>query len=554
MAYGNVLGYEPAATPGAYYFTQKDGPKVLLGGAAADDLKKKLDASASMMPQPTAMGPGTAPAAVPDTGRAVPGMAGSDVANIQGALRAHGVPVAAANPTSGAPLPQAAPAPMAAPAAPQPNHAVQEFTNARGDIIARDPNHPETIRVQTRGSAPTKGGNIERGSSVRGAFDPNEAYLKTDEELAGIQQKANMVGAQAAMAENEMKRGYIEEQQAQAKRDAAEAMAAKAAEDRGVAKMQARYDALEKDYTGARVDPGRASMPVLDALAAGMGAFAAILSKTPNYAQQVIDARIQRDIAAQEAAINVKGNSARNALGDLERQLGSRDLAKKAYESIATRQAQLQMEQTALSVAPGQIQANAMQTAAQLAQAHNDKKEAYRQASLGEWQRTYQHQQASAGSAPSSRLATVEEATALANLDKTRDAANKAAGPGKVSPRIQTKIADTQAAIDATVALDAEHKRLGRPGVHGGITDEGKAFKAKARTTANLIAAAGMGDANDVYDELTAGGINGGTTIAKSLAAKQEALRGKLARYQQIGGGGGDSAPDEAEGGGEGNE
>src|SRR5687768_667153 len=54
MAYGNIVGYEPGPADGAYNFTKADGSKMLFAGAAAEDLKAKLDAAEKLGPQKTA--------------------------------------------------------------------------------------------------------------------------------------------------------------------------------------------------------------------------------------------------------------------------------------------------------------------------------------------------------------------------------------------------------------------------------------------------------------------------------------------------------------------
>jgi hypothetical protein len=68
MAYGNLVSYEETPIPGAYSFVDRSGNKTMLTGGPAEDLKKRLDASASLMPELAANSAGGKPAARLDAG------------------------------------------------------------------------------------------------------------------------------------------------------------------------------------------------------------------------------------------------------------------------------------------------------------------------------------------------------------------------------------------------------------------------------------------------------------------------------------------------------
>ncbi len=110
------------------------------------------------------------------------------------------------------------------------------------------------------------------------------------------------------------------------------------------AQLQGEIDAV----TNQKVDPQRlfsgaagAVNGIIGALSVGLGAFGATLSGGPNYAEQAIDAAIQRDIDAQEDQIHRLGAKANNAMADMMRQY---DLSVEESRE-AVKQAQLQFAQ-----------------------------------------------------------------------------------------------------------------------------------------------------------------------------------------------------------------
>ena len=100
---------------------------------------------------------------------------------------------------------------------------------------------------------------------------------------------------------------------------------------------------LEEQKT-KKVDPNRLFggdrilLGIGAAIARAFGAYAAVLGGTQNFAGQVIDNAIDRDIRAQESELDELGRRSNNALARLERHYGNRQEAKAALE-ILQRQA-----------------------------------------------------------------------------------------------------------------------------------------------------------------------------------------------------------------------
>jgi hypothetical protein len=127
-------------------------------------------------------------------------------------------------------------------------------------------------------------------------------------------------------------------------RDAqAQLMAAKNAADSKWAEIQNENQAA----AAQRVDPNRlfhgkngAAVAIGSALMAGLGAYGSTLARGPNYAQQIIQSAIDRDIASQTDAIQRQGIAARNAVSDFARTYGlTLDEAKLGVKSAQLRYA-----------------------------------------------------------------------------------------------------------------------------------------------------------------------------------------------------------------------
>src|SRR5678816_91312 len=168
-------------------------------------------------------------------------------------------------------------------------------------------------------------------------YSPAEAQVR---ELAN----QKVVEAQIATAESQAAR-------AEAQRLATEA--ALPALKQQQQQAQANYDTINANYQreraqlqfeiddfdrSAKVDPDRffaergAWGTIGAVIGQALGAYAATMSGTPNWAQQSIDRAIDRDIAAQEATLNQRRMGQKNALARLADRYGDVDQARAALK------------------------------------------------------------------------------------------------------------------------------------------------------------------------------------------------------------------------------
>jgi hypothetical protein len=163
---------------------------------------------------------------------------------------------------------------------------------------------------------------------------PEEKAAREQEDKLRASQRDEQISKFQAATE-EMRAGY-EEQRSQALTAQEKALSderdqlarRKAIEDEYAtvsAKAQREFDAA----TSASVDPNRifrgdkgAAAAIGSALAVGLGAFGGALSHSPNYAQQIVSAAIDRDVAAQQDQIARRGAAAQNTLAAIHRKYG----------------------------------------------------------------------------------------------------------------------------------------------------------------------------------------------------------------------------------------
>lgn len=455
----NIVGYEPAATPGAYNFATKDGRKFMAFGAEAEAMKARLDQAKAAGPQPTANvaadllsastnpvaaamnapkvarafasdAPAPSPAAAPDPAPKVDYAFGP---NAPGEGQPASAPVAAA---------------PAAPTGPRPLGLGYFEDPATGMIMQWDP-----------GSAGSRGGMVERGRTIRGGFEEDEAYKAAKWELAqaklGEVDKARAEQAEAFEAEQAL----LQDQRVMQNDALMEEQQRVRDIEAGVKAAEAQRVAALKDYTGAKVDPRRAlsgGKNWLYGLMAGLGTFGAGLSKTPNYSVQVLNQRIADDIAAQEKEIAIKRDAADNALSDLTRKLGSQDRAKVALAQIQNQLAQNSLAQHASRTKDADQRSRAEQMRLTLQEQFLDLAEQDRRLATGEVTTSIVNMPGSAPRAPGFRpvgnqLATGKGLVDIANAKK--DAAGGGKAPGEVAPARTTKIAQNSAVIEDAEAV-----------------------------------------------------------------------------------------------------
>lgn len=462
MAYGNVLGYTPAPQPGAYNFHQANGQSVLLSGPPAESLKARLDASAGLAGQRVA-GPGGGAQGIPANSV----MAGSGALN-DAPAPAPAAPAAPAMSVAPAPPPMVSMAPRegAAPPAPDAHAMALELTGggvapgaAPGPVAPAAPMGPQPISAGGINTgellspdgrllvpvAPTaavkrsdllakadlngpQGGVMmphSASETVSGGFTPSTDYLERRADLA-IDKRLAIDKASDAEADAAVREKQLADQQF------ADAAALKAEEQartnqitQQVQKDLETRDRLQKDYGNAKVDPtrifaGKAGTwrAIGAALAAGLGAAGSGMQAAgghpgaPNIGYQAVQSAIDRDIAAQENEIKVKGEQANNALSAWIRSGNSLEQAKLGLKGAQLQWTAAQIAQTAALTKGAMVEPNRELLHNQVLSALNDTNEDYRQRAIGTRtqqvasQVVYPH----AGSAGGYRMGTPGEA------------------------------------------------------------------------------------------------------------------------------------------------
>lgn len=333
-----VIGYEPSPTGVGNIFQRDDGPPVHLMGPEAENLKAFIDATKPQDQRLAANGPGTfgTPSALrpPDVGY--------DPANPFGGLPKFESPAPAADAAPPKMPTQPDAGGYAAPE-PPPQEEVTRHFKFVGGTPAIDPRRMqrEGVPVQTQ---ETVSGAIPETPEERSDRLERQANARIDVAVAGEEMKA--VAAERIQQAEEARANAVDAtiQADQQRRDAEQQLAAaKSAAD-------AKWADIQKENQAAaaqKVDPNRlfhgdngAAVAISSAIATGLGAFGATLARGQNYAQQIIQSAIDRDVASQTDAIQRRGAAARNAVADYARSYGlTLDEAKLGVKSAQLRYA-----------------------------------------------------------------------------------------------------------------------------------------------------------------------------------------------------------------------
>lgn len=468
MAIGPITGYEPGPSPGTYDFTRSDGGRMRLFGAPAEELRKRLDASAALAPQPVA-GTRGAPMGAPPPAEAPPEPAQPNILTraVTGLKEAF-TPSAPAGP------PPESAAAEPAPARPQRLETPQDLAAAGYQPLQRnkdgssvwvlpgaDPNSPGAQYTYEPARAGSKGGIRETTSSVvqQGGFTPSEEYKQAKEEIYQTETKALEIGRKAAEMDAAIDAGYASETEKQQALRRAELEAETKDKAEKLAVMDAQYQKAEADFQKAKVDP-RGGLGIvgggLAAIAQALGAYGATLGGTPNFAQQIIESAIQRNIRAQETALNVKRDT-RNQLSELKEKLGgSLDLAKSALYNINLKRLETHYRTQAAQSKDKQAEAQNLASAAAVRDKYVEGMEAYRRQAEGliTKQKNFANVPGSAGSPGGVRLPTAQE--------RTDAGAGKASGAPhvrQVSAETSDKISGFATGLDTIAKLSGMLKR-----------------------------------------------------------------------------------------------
>lgn len=516
MAFGQFTGYADGPIPGSLSFQTANGQNVLLGGAAAQNLKARLDASAGFAGQRVAGPGGGAPN---DTVPPDSVMAGSGALNTP-------TPPAAGPAMSVAPPEPAAPAMSVAPPAAPPPGVGPTVENARAAEVAPAPapmgpqpvaingistgyiRMPDgTLRKYVPGSAAITPAQLQAkaasgvatphsaSTTTQGGFTPDTDYLERRADLAVDKEllvdKAADAEASAAARD-----------QALAAQQAHDAAVLQAQEQARANEIEARYkkdeatkDRLVSEYGNARVNPQRifagqtgTARAVLGILGAALGqagsGMMAVAGKPgqPNLAFQAFNSMIDRDIAAQENEIKVKGQMADNALTQFQRTGMSLDSAKAALRAAQLQWGAAQLQQNAAINKGGMVDVNREMTLNSIRGALNDANEDYRQKALGNITQQVASQFVYPTKGSAGGYVNVTPGEAMGVIEKGAELGEKSAGTAKTMAETKKTLAQANAVGQphesaeihtATDALDNAAAAAGlTPTAEGGYSGE----------------------------------------------------------------------------------
>lgn len=379
MAYGQFLGYEPAGQPGAYNFQTANGQNALLFGPDAEDLRAKIDASNAIMPQPTANADPFANTA----------LAANGADPVYGRGQAPSVADAGGGPAQ---VPETAVEGAAPPQVSGPQNVGFGLVRTPDGQLAQYRPGSGGVSQKALQKKATQGTEIpvSASESRTGGFDPNQDYLEGMQDVS-IQERQQA----ETMAGREIMAAQAGEQMA---REQAAAQAAQLAEQQRMnlqieVKMNRDAqikDAALKDYANQKIDPGRlyrgeggTAKSIAAAIGTAMGAFGAAINKTPNFAMQLIENAIDRDVNAQAAEIAVKKQAADNAVNDYVKSGLSLDQSKGLVKQLQREHAAKQAEIVIASNRTPEVMANYEQWVTQHQKNRLQFEEDYRQKSLG---------------------------------------------------------------------------------------------------------------------------------------------------------------------------
>ena len=255
---------------------------------------------------------------------------------------------------------------------PTPEQSFQNFANA----YVRPERKQNQIDMQAQGQDYAQGSEQQFLNARQPQPQPQiDVQTQTTERVADPKLLAELNAA------NALQQKAIA-QQADAEADV-NAMRAEAYQQQAklVEKRQAELDGIISQYKEAKVtdptDKWGTAGKIGAAIAMGLGAYAAAYTGSRNYAAEIIQDTIKRDMDLQEAKINKLGLDAKNAQGslaDATRRLGDIGSARTALEIAALTKANADIMKTAQATDNKKVQANAQTLIAANNQAIAEKK------------------------------------------------------------------------------------------------------------------------------------------------------------------------------------
>ena len=446
MAVGQFIDVAPGPVPGSYAFQRADGSPLIAAGPEAESMAQAIARSKTLAPQPIAQNDARSIDALSGIGgygnRAdVP----PPVPAVQQAPQAP--PPGIARPEGSAPAPQrAAPEPIA---------------RTRTGIIMRDPTTGQLFE-RTGGSPGVSKAQLQQraansvaipvstSEAVQGGYDRNADYeeqlanAEIDQRLAG-QQSADAAQA-AAQREGDFYSQQVAAQNEVARRDQQYQQEVAALHTRDMLQLQQ----AQADVRSAKIDSSRLFSGVGGtlrgigaAIAGAAGAFGAGLARTPNYAMDLINRTIDRDVADQQAELAKKQDSANNAMKQWLNSGATLEQAKAATKASQLEFARAELGKIAAINKSEAVQANARALDAELQKSLAQELERYRIESLGKRTAEVSSRMAQpqAGSRGGDMPLTLEQQASLGGLEKTKAEIGKTAaeaaakGKGGAIPR-----------------------------------------------------------------------------------------------------------------------
>jgi hypothetical protein len=548
--YGQFTDYtEDPDRPGAYQFSTANGPPLTFSGPPAEELKSRVDA----IKQAEAAG-----------------MLAKNDQPTFGDINAGNVPPEPGGPPR--PPPTATDAGGAAEALPPPPPATELTPKQKADMeSAKRASEESKARqeqmaagvIKVPGHAGSKGGFMPTSETRQGGFDEDPNYVNSMMEANVDVRLARQKAYESQQQLNAATQGQLQadhEAQIHAENEARQQAAQL---EKGVAEKEAEYNRARDTYKSTKIDTKREARDPLNVIGQLLGVlgahFPGAKRDIPNYAQQIVSQKIRDDIAAQETELNVKRESANNALGDLQRQLGSRDLAKASLSQLMHEEAQNKIQQAGQTAKTADDEALYQEWGAKNSQEIATWNDTRRREAEGMVTRSLKYNPPVAASAGGYRPATMAEQKSAAELEHARltnkALAEKTEAPAKISPRLKVAVAASETAESQLNNLEATFNAKGKEGASfTGYGDYTQDVKAQARAVAPLIAKATGGKVEDIAADLSS---RSGEHMAQSINRYREAIvnqrKALLANPEAVGpeaGAGAEAEGAEAEGGG----
>lgn len=393
-----VVDVQPAALPGAYNATFGNGQSMLVHGPSGQGLYQQFQANNPQRGLPAGALAQNAPAPQQGTPDAPVRMGTTTVAAPQGGQQEQ-APAADEGPhkVQGGSSMSLAKARELAAQHPSAEAGSTQQASAQvppAQTQAGQPRIGDPLGYSMKAIDPATGKEVEgpaimtadgprvymgaRAGSPGGLTGVGKEFMKHAGEAEQVTSEARQVEQSATERGSELAKQQAEEEFAFAKEQQKQAIIQQHDQEEEnrqlqdhVKDMDAKYQAARDEYRGSKVDPGHYMRGNwLAVLGTMLGAVGAGLGRHPNYAMEFVNQNIDRDIRAQEKEIEIKKNSADNALADLTRSQGSLQAGKLALRQILTEKAKDQFQTIASSYKGANIQAAAQQAAAQLAEQH----------------------------------------------------------------------------------------------------------------------------------------------------------------------------------------